>query len=202
MKQEDLQALSSFQRKLEAYYESFQDRQRLFYERRSKQYASVAGIEKARIVTMPQEIRAFSSMFLDEPHRASRYYATLLKLIGARIFAENHQLEPYYASAFASYKLEYLFRNQAIPTAYKPARYHLLMALRYTVAGADMPALTANAMSRYTQPILDTLWDDLRLVSAFRDCIQVIDRVSGETPLNRDMVKTQDFTNAVKAALS
>ncbi len=125
-----------------------------------------------------------------------------MKLIGARIFAENHQLEPYYASAFASYKLEYLFRNQAIPTAYKPARYHLLMALRYTVAGADMPALTANAMSRYTQPILDTLWDDLRLVSAFRDCIQVIDRVSGETPLNRDMVKTQDFTNAVKAALS
>ncbi len=116
VKQEDLQALSSFQRKLEAYYESFQDRQRLFYERRSKQYASVAGIEKARIVTMPQEIRAFSSMFLDEPHRASRYYATLLKLIGARIFAENHQLEPYYASAFASYKLEYLFRNQAIPT--------------------------------------------------------------------------------------
>jgi AIPR protein len=200
VKQEDLQALSSFQRKLEAYFESFSDRQRLFYERRSKQYASVAGIEKARIVTMPQEIRAFSSMFLDEPHRASRYYATLLKLVGAGIFAQNHQLEPYYASAFASYKLEYLFRNQSIPTTYKPARYHLLMALRYRIAGADMPGLTANAMSRYTQPILDVLWNDQLLVDSFRECTDIIDAVINGTALNRDMVKTQDFTNAVRAA--
>jgi hypothetical protein len=53
-------------------------------------------------------------MFLDEPHRAGRYFSTLLKEIGERIFAEDHRLEMYYVSAYAQYKLEYFFRSRAL----------------------------------------------------------------------------------------
>ena len=95
---EDLQALSEFQKKLEAFYAAFPNDQILYYERRSKQYDGVPGIEKVRIVTRGAQIRSFASMFLDEPHRAGRYFSTLLKEIGERIFAADHRLEMYYVA--------------------------------------------------------------------------------------------------------
>jgi hypothetical protein len=202
VKEEDLQALSSFQRKLEAYFASFEDsNQKLYYERRSKQYVSVPGIKKNRIVTMGQQIRAFASMFQDQPHRASRHYTQILKQLGTRIFSDGHQLEPYYASAFALFRLESMFKSQIIPNTYRPARYVLMMALRYLLAGPDMPAFTANAMRAYTQNILNVLWDDQAAAAAVGRCISLVDDIVSTMPeqsLNRDMVRGQDFTNAVR----
>ena len=74
---DDLFAMSGFQKKLEALYESFPGKKKLFYERRSKQYAAVDGIEKVRIIDKKQQVRAFAAMFLDDPHRAARYYSDL-----------------------------------------------------------------------------------------------------------------------------
>jgi AIPR protein len=93
---EDLYALGAFQKKLEALFSAYPDKKRLYYERRSKQYNAVPDIEKVRIITKPQQIRAFAAMFLDDPHRASRYYADLRAQVGDKIFNERHKLEPYY----------------------------------------------------------------------------------------------------------
>ncbi len=49
-------------------------------------------------------------MFLDDPHRAARYYYSDLRIqVGSKIFNDSHKLEPYYVSAYAYYKLEFLF---------------------------------------------------------------------------------------------
>jgi hypothetical protein len=160
----------------------------------------VEGIEKVRIIGKTLQVRAFSAMFLDEPHRAARYYSDLRAQVGTRIFNDSHKLEPYYVSAYASYKLEFLFRNNLLPVYYKPARYHLLMALRYIVGGANVPALAANKAVQYAVKIADVLWVDGKAVAAFKEAVEVVDEaLNGET-LTRDAVKTQGFTDAVKAA--
>ena len=69
VKPDQLYALADFQKKLEEYYATYEGEQRLYYERRSKQYASASKVEKVRIVTIQQQIRAFVAMFLEEPHR-------------------------------------------------------------------------------------------------------------------------------------
>ena len=46
VKEEQLLALNDFQKKLEAFFASFAEGRRLFYERRSRQYNTVPGIEK------------------------------------------------------------------------------------------------------------------------------------------------------------
>lgn len=79
VKQEQLIALSDFQKKLELFFKSFDNGRKLYYERRLKQYNSTAGIEKTRIVTPANLIRAFASMFLEEPHRTTRTFSRLLK---------------------------------------------------------------------------------------------------------------------------
>ena len=86
VKNEELVALTDFQKTLEHYYAAQPEEYRLYYERRSQQYRSSTGIEKIRITTISSQIRAFSSMFLDEPHRASRYYGTLLTSVKNKIF--------------------------------------------------------------------------------------------------------------------
>lgn len=197
---EDLYAMSAFQKRLEALYDTFPDKKKLHYERRSKQYASANGIEKVRIIGKTLQVRAFAAMFLDDAHRAARYYGDLRAQVGTKIFIDSHKLEPYYVSAYGYYKLEFLFRNNLLPVYYKPARYHLLMALRYLVGGTDMPALTANKASSYANRIAEVLWSDDASVEIFKEAIEVIDEVLKGDALTRDVVKTQSFTDSVKEA--
>ena len=198
---EDLQALSGFQKKLEAFYATFPDRQRLYYERRSKQYEGVPGVEKVRIVTRGLQIRAFASTFLDEPHRAGRYFATLLKEIGGRIFADDHRLEMYYSSAYAQYRLEFLFRNRLLDVAYKPARHHLLMAVRHATIGRPLPPFNSREMERQCADLLRVLHDDFQSTRAFTAAAAAVDSAVGDDELTRDLVRTQTFTDAVSAAV-
>lgn len=201
VKTEELYALTDFEKKLEAFYATYEDRKQLFYERRSKQYNGVPGVEKVRIITRATQIKAFASMFVDEPHRAGRYYGTLLKTIGGQLFSSEHQPLPYYTSAFAYYKLEYLFRNASLSSDYKPFRYHLLMILRYQIGGTSLPELSvARRIDPYCLSLLEVLWDDDRSLKAYKQAVEVVDIVSGRN-IDRDTVKTQAFTDRIKKAL-
>lgn len=196
---EDLYALGAFQKQLESYFASYRDKQKLFYERRSKQYNAVVGVEKVRIISKTLLVRAFAAMFLDDPHRAARYYSALKPQIGTKIFGADHKLEPYYVAAYGYYKLEYLFRNASLPLRYKPARYHLLMAFRQIVGGVQ-PALTSNKTQKYCMDIANALWSDDKAIKYFGQAIAAVEVALAGDPCDRDVVKTQAFTDAVKAA--
>ena len=61
-------AVTEFAKQLEAFFQTFGNGRKLFYERRSRQYDRL-DIERTRIVTPRNMIRAFASMFLNEPDR-------------------------------------------------------------------------------------------------------------------------------------
>src|SRR5690606_12983936 len=74
VEREELLALSDFQKRLEEFYNTFTKKsQRLYYERRSDQYAYNNDIEKVRIVNIRNQIKSFSAMFLNLPHLAKAY---------------------------------------------------------------------------------------------------------------------------------
>src|SRR5262249_47218369 len=74
VKREQFYAVTDFAKDLEEYCQTFPEDHRLFYERRSRQYDRFL-IEKTRIVTPSNLIRAFAAMFIGEPHRTTRSYA-------------------------------------------------------------------------------------------------------------------------------
>ena len=111
-------ALNEFHRKLEAFYNTFSGVQRLYYERRSKQYSYGNDIEKTRIVSISMQIKAMASMFFDKPHLASRFFGKLMSSVEG-IFNEQHKLLPYYTSAYTLYKIDFLFRNKLIDIRYR-----------------------------------------------------------------------------------
>jgi hypothetical protein len=140
VKEDQFLALEQYGKTLELFFKSYPPAQRLYFERRSKQYDTL-NIEKTRVITFANMIRAFASMFLNEPHRATRNYGALKNKVGKEIFAPDQRMEPYYIAALALYKLEFFFRNGHLGSQYKPARFHILLALRILAAGYDMPSL-------------------------------------------------------------
>ena len=201
VKAEQLIALSDFQKKLEAFFKTFENGRKLYYERRSRQYNHVAGIEKTRIVTPTNLIRAYASMFLEEPHRTTRTYRALLEKLGTGIFGPDHKLEPYYLAAFAAYRLEYLFRNQQLDSKYKPARYHVLMAARLLKAPRRPPQPNSRDMQRYCDAMQEDFWDTNQAEEVFRRAARVVDSVA-QGNYHRDHVRTQTFTERVRDACS
>lgn len=194
--EEQLFALSDFPKKLEAYFPSFEGRKTLFYERRSRQYSGVAGIEKVRVINMTALVRAFAAIFRALPHRTTRNYKALLRGVGTDIFNKDHRLEPYYVAAFAHYRLEFLFRNQILPAELKPARYHLLLAYRILVSGEGLPPMNSHEMGRYCSLLMDSLWDDDLSRAQFEKAETHVRAVAAGN-LHRDNIRTEPFTEAL-----
>ena len=197
VKREQFLAVTDFAKKLELFFRSFPEDQRLYYERRSHQYDS-ASIEKTRIVTSSNLIRAFAAMFLAEPHTTTRSYSSLADKVGTDIFVESHRLEPYYVAAFTLYKLEYLFRNQSLESQYKPARFHILLAVRLLINPQQLPRMNSHEMERFCRAMLEKLWEDDEADKLIVRAARAVEVVA-EGNFNRDNIRTQPFTEKVTA---
>lgn len=171
---EQLIALNEFHRKLEAFYGTFTGTNRLYYERRSKQYNYGTDIEKVRIVSISTQIKAVASMFYDKSHLASRYYGRLLNSIDG-IFNDGHQLLPYYTCAFVLYRLEFLFRNKSISAQYRKFKYFILMLIKYDLADDKIPEMNANKMNQFCEKILDIASDNSKLTEEVNKLTKLID---------------------------
>lgn len=195
IKEEQLFALQQFPKTLEAYFGSFPFPQRLYFERRSRQYDSLS-IEKTRVITFDAMIRAFAAMFLNEPHRTTRNYKALKARLGKEIFAKDQRMEPYYVSALALYLLEFALRNKRLESKYRSARFHIMLAIRILAAGYDMPALTANKMEAYSNGITAVLQDSTKAENLILKAAKVIEQ-SAAGNFNRDNIRTERFTETV-----
>lgn len=191
-------ALQEFPKKLEEFFQTFPLLQRLYYERRSRQYDRLS-IEKTRVITQPNVIKAFAAMFLQEAHRTTRNYSALKDKVGKEIFGKNHRMEPYYTSASALYKLEYLFRSGKLEPKYKPARFHILLAVRLLANPSPLPRFfNSRDIEEYCRPILATLWDSAKCDELIVRAAGIVDAAVGGN-FNRDNIRTEPTTKSVIA---
>ena len=198
---EQLMALNDFNKKLEAYYQTYSGTQRLYYERRSKQYANTTEIEKVRIITVPTQIKSFSSMFLDKPHLASRYYGRLLK-DSNDMFNSDHCPIAYYVSAYALYKIEYLIRNKQIDQQYNRYRFHILMLIKYlALKGKPQPPLNSHKMEQLCQEIQTILNNPNMLSQYIERACRIIERTVNDLA-DSENAKTATITEKLKMAAS
>lgn len=195
VKEDQFFALQEFPKQLELFFQTFPTPFKLYYERRSRQYDKLP-IEKTRIITQPNVIRAFAAMFLDEAHRTTRNYSALKAKVGKDIFGQGHRMEPYYAAAFALYKLEYLFRNGKLDPKYKPARFHILLAARILANPGPLPRMNSHDMERYCRPLIERLWDANGADELMTAAVQAVDEAAAGN-FDRDNIRTESFTTRI-----
>jgi hypothetical protein len=156
-------------------------------------------VEKTRIITQPNVIKAFAAMFLQEAHRTTRNYSALKDKVGKEIFGKGHRMEPYYTAAFALYRLEYLFRNNKLEPKYKPARFHILLAVRLLGNPAPLPKfMNSRDMEDYCKPILASLWDSTKCDELIGRAAAVVEAAANSN-FNRDNIRTEPTTKSVIA---
>lgn len=180
IKPEQLSAMSEFQKNLEFYYDTIEGDGKLYYERRSKQYNSDPSIIKRKIITTPIQIKSFSSMFKNEPHRVTSYFSLIVNKIGmvdSGVFEEKHQAEIYYVAGLAFYRLDMLFNSNIIDTKYKKVRYFILMLFRQLVTDEKNPPLNSlRKVEKFAKPIIDILNDNTRAKELFLKAVEIIEK--------------------------
>jgi hypothetical protein len=189
-------ALQEFPKQLEQFFQTFPVQKRLYFERRDRQY-SRQSIEKTRVITQPNIIRAFAAMFLQEAHKTTRSYSALKSKVGKEIFGKGHRMEPYYTAASALYKLEYLFRNGKLESKYKAAKFHILLAVR--ILGNPLPLpqfMNSHEMESYCKPITTALWDSTKSNNLIAHAVAAVDMAVG-SDFNRDNIRTESTTRKV-----
>lgn len=147
VKEEDLLAYSDFQKKLEDFFKTFNDPDKLFYERRSKQYNGTS-IDVKSIVDKSTLIKTMGSFYFLKPQLATRYFGALFNEFGKQLFLDNHKLYPYYTAALIYNRLENRFKAKLIDRKYKKIRYFILMMLRLEYS-LEYPKFESNKIDKY-----------------------------------------------------
>ncbi|MEV6447548.1 AIPR family protein [Amycolatopsis sp. NPDC051716] len=191
VKENDLVALNKFQKRLEDFYRIDTEGVSLTYERRSGQFFG-REVTKTRLVSISDQMRALSAVFLDSPHVAARYPKQLYNEVGSRIFQDDHKLIPYVASAFAAYKLENAFRT-VLEAFYKPARYHILMVYAYQALGHKAAPLKSAKVEEDSRKLIAALKRPDQ-VSYFRQAAAVVVEVAGGNLRSSDQLKRSQLT--------
>jgi hypothetical protein len=200
IKKEQLTAMSDFQKNLELYYNSIEGDGRLYYERRAKQYNSDRTVVKRRIVTVSNQIKSFSSMFLNNPHMVTSYYGTIVKKVGesgSSIFEKDHQFATYYLSGLAFYRLDSLFNSNVIDTKYKKIKFFILMLVTKLATTEKIQHLNSKRLvDKYCDPIIALLNDQLKTEKLFKKAVKIIDE-SGVDINDKQFVKSKSMTDSI-----
>ena len=201
IKKDQLEALSTFQKKLEEYYKTYRDEDALVYERRTGQYRD-SNIPKNRIVTIAMQIKTVAAMFLDEPSGVSGQYGTVAKRVGNKIFKTADKEIIYYVSSLALYKIENLFKTHKIDKKYRRARYHAMMLFRMLVSTEEMPRFNARKMENYCKSILEVLENNTECERIFCGIVAYIASKDGELDImDRKCFERKETTDYLKNRL-
>ena len=211
-----LSAMSSFQKGLEVYYKARFNHGELYYERRSKQYASDETIKNRQIISIENQAKSFSSMFRQDPHLATTYFGKLANAMNKSdldsgldlgldlgLCNDNHQYVPYYMAGLAYAKLEVIFDNKSIDTKFKRVRFYILMLVLMIVTGKKEPVLNVEDSFRakkFCEPIIKKLLDKKQCLKIFEKAAEIIERSIDikDTDRIKDAVKSKELGDTIK----
>lgn len=193
VKEEDLIAYTEFQKNLEDFFKSFDDEDKLYYERRSKQYNGTE-ISPRKIVDKLTLIKTLGSFYFDKPHLATRYFGRLFAELVSVLFKDNHKMYPYYASSFIYKKLEEKFINREIDNKYKKLKYFILMMLRFECNKSKNPPFESNKVENYCKDLISEFNDKDKFNKYIENVILKIDSLNldlsdGEVSKSSDLVE-------------
>ena len=194
IKEEQLLALTSFQKGLEEFYKNMGDG--LYYERRKSQYSFDASIKKKTIIDIREQIKTYVAMFLEEPHVVSGYFGKVYKERNSQIFLKDHKYEPYYLSGLTHYKFKTLINTKKIDRKYNKARYHIFMLFRKIAEPNEKVEPASNKIKKYSDAIIEILRDDKQCLKHFLNATEIIDSAAINIEEQKEIYK-KSTTNAL-----
>lgn len=169
------------------------------FERRQGEYKN-AGYQSTRIFDVREVARCYAAMFLDLPHNAARYVATIFSASGDNLFREEDHESYYYASCLALYKYQTLINGRKVDAHnYIKVRWHIIQIFKWLCVGSlDTPAPNSRKAEAYARKLIDALNSDNKsYIKIFERCQKIIDDVGFPTD---DELKRAKFAQEIMTA--
>jgi hypothetical protein len=213
LKPEQLDSLSNFHKMLEEFYKSKNDLiekcnccdVKLYYERRSNQYRN-STIPQTKIINIPKQIKAVTSMFLDNPHGVSGHYGTVAKKVKGEIFKQSDYPEPYFVSALLLYRVETFFRKNKDYKQFSRMKWHILMTVKYLLCDRkSVPRIfNSKEIRTFSNQIERKLSNENSSNSLIKEAINHINKMIEKENLNlgdRKVFERKETTDKLKRYL-
>lgn len=169
------------------------------FERRQGEYKH-AGYQSTRIFDVREVARCYAAMFLDLPHNAARYVATIFSASGDNLFREEDHESYYYSACLALYKYQTLINGRKINAQnYLKVRWHVIQLFKWLCVGSmDTPPPNSKKAEAYSLKLIEALNSESRsYIKTFEQCQTIIDEVGFPTD---DELKRAKFANELIAA--
>ncbi|MBL7903629.1 MAG: AIPR family protein [Bacteroidales bacterium] len=193
---EAFEATKKFHKDLEDFINALSpEYERFYYERRSKQYDHNPSISHFQKLNLRIIIQSFIGMFVNEPHISHRHESKLLELYSNLVFQDFQSKLPYFTSALAFYKLEKLFRANAInKKSFYAFRTHLLMIFREITGGARPNINVEKIANEHSQLVLSYLKDEDKCRQKFIEASEIFEQARQHwvIVLKRDQYRIKD----------
>lgn len=200
VKLEAFAGLQPFHKELESFYASMPADARLYYERRPGQYDFDSSIPHSKVITIPSQIKAFVSVFLEEPQKIHFYYGQLLEDYSSghesTLFSDVHDPYPYYVSSLLAFLVGRKIRRQN--PYYKKWLYHISAMIRMLVGGPfNRTRLSdAPACKKYCEKITSDLTQsfDQQFEMALKILIDLLAAGKFSNRSDRDLPQNKELT--------
>ena len=193
-----LLAATDFQKQLEQYLQ-VQPNIPLYYERRSKQFTN-STIDRASILTPISLMKAYASIILEDPHKTTRDFQSVIGMAGTSIFGAKHKLELYYMSALAQYWIDQFLRKGLIDRNMTVARFQILLAFKIINQSEGMPPVESNKAKKWASDLTKCLRDQESALKSFSESVDLVAGLLKAKKNKRDAARSSTFTDEVKAA--
>jgi len=194
---EAFETLRDFHKNLEDVYAAYRPEDRLYYERRSKQYDS-SDINKNRIVSFSFQTAAYVATFLAEPQSTHRYYGELLKSYNKRMYNDKDVLEQYCMASLLVYAVDKNLRHTDKYNEFKKYRFHIALMLRCMATNRQIPQSNSRDMKIYCEEIHQKINDETWLKTSIERACTIINEIVGnasiKTKAGNDITRTREFT--------
>lgn len=191
---EAFESIKEIQKGIQDYYNTFTCDDRLYYERRNREYDrnNAGAIPRARVFTIPMQVKSHVAVFLSKPHDAEqKYYGQLLRDNAAVLFGKDDLPVVYYTSARLVYKVERAVNklsDKTLRDKVKAFRYHLALIMRLLLQGDNekLPQMNSHKIEKLCKKILAGLENTVELkaklsvaLGILTECIEKISDGNG-----------------------
>lgn len=200
-----------FHKDLEELFEvlsSEQSDDKIYYERRSKQYSSNLNIKAFQKVNFRMLIQSFVSIFLEEPHKGHRHESKLLEEYKNKIFIDSQSKYPYYLASLIYVKIEYCLKRSSDLKKYKTYKAHIAMIIRIIANNRYFDINNEKNIDSYCDEMKKIIYDNSSFekilrsaVSKFDDTIEKWTSEKGES-YRYGVKDSMEFTKFLKKFIS
>lgn len=148
---------------------------KIYYERRSKQYKNVPTIKLFQRVSFRMLIQGFVSVFLNVPHKGHRHESRLLKEYTGKIFLDKQSKFPYYVAALILVKTDLFLKKYPKYINAKKYRAQVYMIIRSLAGGNDFDINKEKEIDQYCRRVLNQIYDDKIFDDLFVRAVDILD---------------------------